>query len=533
MQDPAQEFIFENDVPRSFNAASYFIDRHLEQGRGEKAAFVDFSGEHTYQELADRVNKVANALRGLGLRQEARIALIMTDSFDFPAVFWGAVKAGVVPVAINTLLTTEHYRYILRDCRPQVLFVSASLHDTVVAAASDTPSLDRVIVTPDTTPDVKDLERLLLGQAANCTATETTRDDTAFWLYSSGSTGNPKGVLHRHANPYWTAKCFGRGVLGIEETDVVFSASKLFFAYGLGASMSFPLEAGATTILLRERPTPETVTSVLRKYQPTIFFSIPTLYAAILDNPGCDPKQCGGRLRRCVSAGEALPAATGRHFEERFGIEILDGVGSTELLQTFLSNRPGDVHYGCSGLPVPGYELRLVDDHFEDLADGEIGELMVKAPSMCNGYFNQREKNQRTFLGPWILTGDKYYKNGDGYYVYCGRSDDMFKSGGNWVSPVEVESQLASHERVQEAAVVSHTDNRGNEKPYAFVVLKPGGIGSEELAEELKIFVKTRLERWKYPRWIHFIDELPRTATGKTQRFRLRGKTVARSPLNV
>ncbi len=512
----------EDAIPREFNAATYFVDRHLEQGRGDKIAFIDTDGEHSYGQLAQRVNQSANTLAALGVRQDARIAMIMLDTFDFPAIFWGAIKAGVVPVAINTLLTTEHYRYILKDCRAQILFISDVLYDTVAPVLSELSSLEKVVVSGADAKGHTFFNELADAQADTFTAADTGRDDACFWLYSSGSTGNPKGVVHRHANLYWTGKLYGRGVLGIEENDVMFSAAKLFFAYGLGNGMTFPMEVGATTILLAGRPTPDSVMDVLKTHQPTIFGGVPTLYAAILANPENGRENGSARMRRCMSAGEALPEEVGKRFEQRFGSEILDGVGSTEMLHIYLSNRAGNVHYGCSGVAVPGYELRLVNEKGLDVGPGEIGELLVKAPSACDGYFNQREKNHNTFVGPWAYSGDKYFINEDGYYVYCGRSDDMFKSGGNWVSPFEVESALIGHDDVLEAAVIPRSDDSGNEKPKAYVILKEGVAPDDELASTLKEFVKSSLEMWKYPRWIEFIDELPKTATGKIQRFKLR-----------
>ncbi len=512
----------ENEIPREFNAASYYIDRHLAEGRGDKAAFIDAAGSHSYAALAAAANRVANALTGIGVRPEARVAMIMLDTVAFPATFFGAIKAGIVPVAINTLLTTDHYRYILGDCRAQVLFVSDVLYDTVAPVIDELDRLEHVVVVGSDDKGRTGFDALVAGASEHFEPAATTRNDACFWLYSSGSTGNPKGVVHRHANLYWTGKLYGRGVLGIETDDVVYSAAKLFFAYGLGNGMTFPMEVGATTVLLAGRPSPDAVMDILKTHQPTIFCGVPTLYAAMLANPEYDRASGSQRLRRCISAGEALPEEIGKSFEKRFGAEILDGVGSTEMLHIYLSNRAGDVHYGCSGVPVPGYQLKLVNENGEQVPRGEIGELLVNAPSACDGYFNQREKNHRTFVGPWAFSGDKYYVNDDGYYVYCGRSDDMFKSGGNWVSPFEVESALIAHETVLEAAVIPHADDSGNLKPKAYVVLKAGAAADPSAAESLKEFVKQHLELWKYPRWIEFVDELPKTATGKIQRFRLR-----------
>ncbi|MPZ23685.1 MAG: benzoate-CoA ligase family protein, partial [Dehalococcoidia bacterium] len=351
---------------------------------------------------------------------------------------------------------------------------------------------------------------------------ETCADDVAFWLYSSGSTGMPKGVKHVQTSLAHTAEAFGEGILGLREDDVVFSAAKFFFAYGLGNSLTFPMSCGATAVLLEDRPTPESVFAVLRREQPTVFFGAPTLYAAMLSNPACTPESGSRRLRLCVSAGEALPEHIGRAWQERFGVEIIDGLGSTEMLHIFVSNRPGDVRYGSSGKAIPGYDMRVVDDEGRDVADGEIGELLVAGPSAAEGYWNQREKSRHTFEGAWTRTGDKYIRDADGYLTYCGRTDDMFKVSGIWVSPFEVESALIAHPSVLEAAVVPAEDEEGLLKPKAYIVLSEPADSVQALGEDLKQHVKTAIGMWKYPRWIEVVDSLPKTATGKIQRYKLR-----------
>ncbi|MFQ5437804.1 MAG: benzoate-CoA ligase family protein, partial [Paracoccaceae bacterium] len=348
------------------------------------------------------------------------------------------------------------------------------------------------------------------------------RDEVAFWLYSSGSTGTPKGVRHVHSSLQATADTYGAQVLGIGEDDTIFSAAKLFFAYGLGNGMTFPMSVGATTILYPLRPTPEAMFEVIARTHPTIFCGVPTLYAAML--AAMDGKKPGGAdgIRRSISAGEALPGELGRRWKEIMGTDILDGVGSTEMLHIFLSNAPDDVEYGTSGSAVPGYELRLVDEVGDEVGEGEIGELLVNGPSSADDYWNQRDKTRATFEGVWTRTGDKYTRAENGKLVYCGRTDDMFKVSGIWVSPFEVEQALIAHADVLEAAVVAKTDDEGLEKPKAFVVLKPGASG-DGLAETLKEQVKEKIGKWKYPRWVEMVDELPKTATGKIQRFKLRG----------
>ena len=508
--------------PRSYNAAVDFVDRNVEEGRGDKPAFVDPDRSLTYAGLQADANRVANLLSASGLEPEDRIAMIMLDTVDFPAVFWGAIKAGVVPVAINTLLSTEQYRYILGDSRVKALFVSAPLEPTVAPVLGELPRLKTVFQVGGGSGPHRDFADELSGQPDSFDAVDTCCDETAFWLYSSGSTGMPKGVTHVHSSLMETARLYGQGVMGIREDDVVFSAAKLFFAYGLGNGMSFPMSVGATTILWPNRPTPKDMFETLAKHQPTIFFGVPTLYAAMLAHPGSGPAIASPKLRLCVSAGEALPKEVGESWKRRFDVDILDGVGSTEMLHIFLSNAPGDVVYGTSGVAVPGYDLRLVDENGGDVSsEDQVGELLVRGASSATSYWNQLEKSRNTFEGAWTRTGDKYVRDESGRYIYCGRTDDMFKVSGIWLSPFEVESALVSHPSVLEAAVVPYEDEEGLTKPKAFVVLKDGE-SEEGKYDLLKEHVKEQIGKWKYPREIVFVVSLPKTATGKIQRFKLR-----------
>ncbi len=504
------------------NAATYFVDRHLDEGRSARVAYREAGTgrEMTYADLATCSGKVADALARHGIRREERALILVQDQIEWPMIFWGALKAGVVAVPLNTLLATSVYDFILKDSRARVLFVSADLWPGVEPAIAAADSLRVVVVIGgDAAPAGTISWRAFMADARPTSALPVSADEIAFWLYSSGSTGQPKGVRHVHASLRATADTYGAQVLGITEQDRVYSAAKLFFAYGLGNACTFPLSVGATTILLPGRPTPDAVSAILDAEQPTIFCGVPTLYAALLHHWEKAPVP-KAPLRRTISAGEALPAEIGRKWQGLWGVDILDGVGSTEMLHIFLSNRPDDVVYGTSGVAVPGYAVRLVDEEGRDLGPGEIGELLVRGASAADGYWNQRGKSRVTFEGEWTRTGDKYEMTPEGRFVYCGRTDDMFKVSGIWLSPFEVEQALISHPAVLEAAVVAKRDSDGLEKPRAFVVLKPGH-GADAL-DGIKDHVKSAIGKWKYPRWIDIVPDLPKTATGKIQRFKLR-----------
>ncbi|KWR92149.1 benzoate-CoA ligase family protein [Cupriavidus sp. IDO] len=515
-------------LPAQYNAAADLLSRNIAAGRGDKIAYIDDAGTLTFAELDERSRRFAGALRDAGFRQEERLLLCALDTIDFPTVFLGCLLAGVVPVAVNTLLTVDDYAYMLGHSGARAVVVSEALAPTMKAAIGKSGLAPMVIVAGPYTESAPSccVGAMIARTRSPAQPVRTGPDDMAFWLYSSGSTGRPKGTVHTHGNLFHTADLYAQRVLGIREDDIVFSAAKLFFAYGLGNALTFPLTVGATTLLMAERPTPAAVFRRLTGHRPTIFCGVPTLFAGMLAAPDL-PARESVALRVCTSAGEALPRDIGDRFLAHFGCDILDGIGSTEMLHIFLSNRPGEVRYGTTGKPVPGYDLKLLDESGEPCADGEIGDLYIKGPSAALMYWCNRDKSRDTFVGEWTRSGDKYVRDADGYFTYAGRSDDMLKVGGIYVSPFEVEAALAQHPAVLEAAVIGVADADELIKPKAFVVMRPGQQWHEGMEAELQAFVKSRLAPYKYPRQIECVAELPKTATGKIQRFRLRQREEA------
>jgi benzoate-CoA ligase len=510
--------------PEAFNFAAHLL--HANAGRLGKTAFIDDVGVVTYGELDDRARRFAAALKERGVKREERALILMQDCADWPVAFLGAMLAGVVPVAVNTLLTADDLAYMIEHSRAQAALVSGPVKPALKAAlAKADHEVHTVVVSRPAQPlEPGEIEfgDFLAGARPLIKPASTCADDPAFWLYSSGSTGRPKGTVHSHANPYWTSELYGKAILGLKESDICFSAAKLFFAYGLGNALTFPLAVGATALLMADRPTPE---AVFKRWlggvggvKPTVFYGAPTGFAGILASPRL-PAREEVALRLVSSAGEALPAEIGERFKRHFGVDIVDGIGSTEMLHIFISNRPDKVRYGSTGWPVPGYDIDLRGEDGRSVADGEPGDLYVHGPSAALMYWGNRAKTRDIFEGRWTKSGDKYIRNPDGTFTCAGRSDDMLKVGGIWVSPFEVEATLVQHPSVLEAAVIGAPDADGLIKTKAFVVLKEGALADEA---ELQRFVKDRLAPYKYPRSIAFVANLPKTATGKIQRFRLR-----------
>jgi benzoate-CoA ligase len=503
---------------KSLNATSYFVDRPVEEGRGGHIAIECGDERLSYAQLSDRVNRTGNAFRRLNIQPGARVALLLLDTPAFAYSLFGAMKIGAIPVPLNTLWKPADYKYVLNDMEAQVAVVSATLAPHLEAIPrKNLPHLRQVVVAGG------DFETLLEESRPDLDPVLTSSDDAALWLYSSGSTGEPKACVHRHRDPVFAAEAFGLRVLRMTEADRSFSAAKLFFAYGLGNALFLPLAAGGTSILFPGQPTAANVAAVIEQHRPTLFYWVPTGYAMLLAHEAERVAPIDfSSVRSALSAGEALPPAIFDRFKDRYGIEILDGIGATETMHNVIANPPDAPRPGSSGVLVPGYEARILDDNGTPVSDGEIGNLYLKGESICGVYWNQPDKTRATFRDGWFRTGDKFHRDGDGYYWHHGRSDDMLKVGGMWVSPVEVERTLLEHPTVRECAVVGREDADALVKPVAYVVPAPGAEPGPTLAAELQEFALDRLARYKRPRWIEFVTELPKTPTGKIQRYKLR-----------
>ena len=519
-----------------FNVAVPYIDRHISEGRSNKTAIRTTEGDISYQELAQNVNRCGNFLRSLATARGDRVLMVVKDCSEFFYLFWGAIKVGLVPVPANTLLRSGDYQFMVEDSSAAVMVYSpefATEVEPALAAAAHKPGCVLKATGEGS------LQEIIAEHSDELEAAPASASDDCFWLYSSGSTGRPKAAVHRHRDMVETCVHYAVDTLGINESDVFFSAAKLFFAYGMGNAMIFPLWVGATAVLSDQRPSPDMTFDIIQRFKPTLYFGVPTLYAAQLqkldeipptplfereasqaasDNAWPDLSS----IRGCVSAGEALPADILRRWQEKTGMTILDGIGSTEALHIFISNRADDYSPGSSGRMVPSYQAKIVDDAGAAVTTGEIGRLLIKGGSMAGYYWNNPEKTAETMLGEWVNTGDTYYQDEAGYYVYCGRSDDMLKVGGIWCSPAEIESCLIAHPQVLEAAVVGRADDDQLIKPEAFIVLTTATDSEEALSQELLNHCRNTLARYKFPRWFNYVDDLPKTATGKIQRFRLR-----------
>ncbi len=506
-----------------YNVASKLVDTLVESGEGDRVAVYYCDRTYTRRQLFDMVNRAGNALLDLGVRVEERVLISLYDSPEALASFLGAIKIGAIPVMVNYMYTANDYLHLLNDSRATTLIVDEDFLDTAQSRREEFLYLKNTVVVGKRQGNGLLSFKQLIDKAPNrLEPAPTTADDVAFWNYTSGSTGVPKAAVHLHHDMMCCVESYARGTLNINEEDKLFSASKLFFAYGLGNSCYFPLALGASVVLLPDRPQAATVFETIHRYRPTVFFGVPTLYSSMLQLPDAERNYDLSSLRCCVSAGEAMPAEIFRRWKEKFGIEITDGLGSTEMLHIFISNRPGEIRPGSSGRVLPGFQARLVDDWGKDVADGETGTLWVKGDSAAAYYYRHHEKTKQAMLGEWFNTNDKYMKDTDGFYFYKGRADDMLKVGGIWVSPIEIEEAVLAHSSVSEVAVVGKADDAGLIKPKAYVVLKRGTDPSEQLKDDLKAFVKNKIAAYKYPRWVDFVPELPKTATGKVQRHKLR-----------
>jgi benzoate-CoA ligase len=510
------------NLPEQYNVSEVLF-HNLDAGRENRTAVVCGEESWTYGQLATQANRVGNALRGLGLQPGVRVMQLLLDTPVFPAAFFGAVRSGVVPIITNTMLPSGDYEYFLQDSEAEAVIVDAALYPKIAEIRGNCPGVRHVIVVGgEGGSETLDWTELVGAAEVELDSDATHRDDPAFWMYSSGTTGRPKGIVHlQHDIPY-TVETYAKQVLGFGEDDLVFSAAKLFFAYGFGNGMTFPFSVGAKSVLMPGRPTPDAVFEQLEQHQPTLFFGVPTLYVAMLAQPNAKQRNLSS-LRLCVSAAEALPREIFRQWQENYSVEIAEGCGSTEMLHIYVSNHPGRIKPGSTGQEIEGYDLKLADKSGNPVAQGEAGDMLVRGDSSAPYYWNKPEKTAQTMRGEWLFTGDRYWQDEDGYYFFAGRSDDMLKVSGQWVSPIEVEGCLIEHPAVLESGVVGITDETGLMRTKAFVVLAEGHKAQDALVTELQEFVKSRLAPHKYPRLVEFVPELPKTATGKIQRFKLRG----------
>src|SRR4030042_6106180 len=518
-----KHYKYQSFIPQYYNVTTKLIDEMVEKGLGDKVAVYYQDKTYTYSEMESMINRVGNALKVLGVHMEERVMLVMYDSPEAMASFYGVIKIGAIPIPVNYMYTMHDYRYLLNNSRARTLIADEAFIEEIEGFKDKLLYLENTIIAGKKTRAYHISFHDIVNRCSDkLDVAYTTFEDAAFWVYTSGSTGVPKAAVHLQHDVFTCIDSYAKGILGITQDDILFSASKFFFAYGLGNSFFYPLGLGGAVVLLPDRPKPETIFATINHYHPTVFFGVPTLYSNMLGIEGAEKKYDLSSLRICTSAGEALPQEIFHEWKKRFGLEILDGIGSTELLHIFISNRPGDVKPGSSGKIVPGYHAKIVDDKGDEVPDGEIGTLQVKGESIAAYYYRHHDKTKTSMLGEWFDTGDKYYRDAEGYYYYCGRGDDMLKVGGIWVSPIEVEDALISHPAVLEAAVVAKKDEHFLVKPKAFVVLKKGKHPSEKLVQDIKAFVKESIAPYKYPRWIEFVKDLPKTATGKIQRYKLR-----------
>ena len=509
-----------SDLPLYYNAV-HILEHNLAE-RADKVALHSNERNMTFAEVAHEANQVGNALRHkFDVRMGEFVGILSFDCAEWVTSFFGTLKLGAIAIGMNTLLTPTEYEYILRDSRTRVLIVHQGLLPAIASVKLE--FVEHIVVIGEAGEGQMSYADMIAGEAATLTAAPTHRDDFCSLNYSSGTTGQPKGILHAHKDYPLTSELWGKNVLGLGESDRTFSGAKLFFTFGMGGNLIFPWYVGASVVLFAGSPRLATnVLEIIDRFKPTILYNAPTGYAMAMAVPGFREKYDLSSLRLCVSAGEALPAPIWQQWKEKTGLDIIDGIGSTEAYHIFLSNRPGDIRPGSSGKPFAGYELKIVDEAGKKVAQGEIGNLLVKGESVALFYLHQYEKSRQTFQGEWLFTGDKYYVDEDGYYFHAGRSDDMMKVGGIWVSPMEVESTLISHTAVLECAVVEKEDQSDLIKPKAFVVLKKGYQPSSEMEAELIAYCREKMAGYKRPRWIEFVEELPKTATGKIQRFKLR-----------